>query len=872
MNDFNIENTSNQDREIIPVQSYYIDLENACRTHMNAHGFFFNETIQPDGQFHRFSADNHKKKQDEWYIGHTWIFKDKNYLAVSYGSWSNCDTKYRFESWEEDKSILLSQEERNELDKHLKEIESQAEIERKKRHAEAAIEAEEIWRNALKESTTDSHKLYLQLKNIDPYNVRFGKNSSGHESIILPLWNIEGKIRSLQFISVGQPNNTIYKSFLSGGEKKGCFFVIGNLKKTDSFFITEGFATGASVHKADGRPIVIAFDCGNLEHVIAALRTKYPQHQIVIAGDDDIETKDNPGRIKAEAAATKHSCKIVFPKFPQDLKLYNGKKPTDFNDLHILTGIEDVKKQLQENCIYAKEPTDKTDIIKNISISSNEWETPIEFQNALLPVPAFDPNLLPTPIRSHAVDAADRMQCPIDFIAAPQLVMTASLIGAGCAIRPKQHDNWTVIPNLWGGIIEPPSVMKTPALNESMAPIGDLEKTADDEYQQSLLTNKVNIKEIKLRKQAIEKDLKNAIENENESQIELLKTALVSLEKEDSSIQWKRYKTNDATIEKLAEIMADNPRGILMYRDELIGFLVSLDKYGREGDRAFYLEGWNGYSSSSVKSDRIGRGTVACNPCISVLGGIQPSKLRQYLFDTVNDIANDGLFQRFQVLVYPDKPKGFKLIDRKPNYKAREKVIEIGRTLAKTDFLSMGAKIEEPFPIPILRFDPEAQEFFNRWLIQLKERLLNDDDEGIFFEHLSKYPKLMPSLALNNYLIKVAGGNPPSSVSLEDVSRAADQCAYLEAHAKRIYSMVDSKTIVRAKTLLKKLQAKQLPNPFTKRDIYRKEWSNLTNTSDAAEACKELIKRGWLKKEKVKSTSQGGAPTTRYYIHPILKM
>ena len=261
---------------------------------------------------------------------------------------------------------------------------------------------------------------------------------------------------------------------------------------------------------------------------------------------------------------------MSFRSSPPNIKLRNEKKPNDFNDLYILTNIEEVRKQLKENYVNLdiSKIADKTDTTPNISINSNEWLPPIEFQETLLPVPAFNPNLLPDPLRCYAEDAADRMQCPIDFIATPQLVTTSSIIGAGCAIRPKQYDNWTIIPNLWGGIIGPPSTLKSPALNEGMDSIGDLEKTADDEYKKSLISNKANIKEIELRKKCIENALKKAIEDENEGQIESHKTAYISLEKENSSILWKRYKTNDTTIEKLAEIMADNPRGILIYRDE----------------------------------------------------------------------------------------------------------------------------------------------------------------------------------------------------------------------------------------------------------------------------------------------------------------
>ena len=168
----------------------------------------------------------------------------------------------------------------------------------------------------------------------------------GHESIILPLWNIEGKIRSFNLYQSANRKTKSIKPFCPE-EKKGCFFVLGNLKKTDSFVVVEGFATASSVHMAVGHPTVVAFDCGNLESVIGALRTKYPTHQITIAGDDDVKTDRNPGRKKAESAAQKHRCRVVFPEFSDDLRLANGKRPTDFNDLHVLKRLDEVKRQLQ---------------------------------------------------------------------------------------------------------------------------------------------------------------------------------------------------------------------------------------------------------------------------------------------------------------------------------------------------------------------------------------------------------------------------------------------------------------------------------------------------------------------------------------------
>ena len=137
----------------------------------------------------------------------------------------------------------------------------------------------------------------------------------------------------------------------------------------------------------------------------------------------------------------------------------------------------------------------------------------------------------------------------------------------------------------------------------------------------------------------------------------------------------RRYKTNDCTIERLGELERDNPNGVLVLRDELIGLLASLDKEGREGDRAFYLEGFNG--TGSYDTDRIMRGNIYIEShCLSVFGGIQPDKLIAYLEQANSGLGNDGLLQRFQLLVYPD-PIEWQYRDRYPNKEAANAVFEI---------------------------------------------------------------------------------------------------------------------------------------------------------------------------------------------------
>ena len=62
------------------------------------------------------------------------------------------------------------------------------------------------------------------------------------------------------------------------------------------------------------------------------------------------------------------------------------------------------------------------------------------------------------------------------------------------------------------------------------------------------------------------------------------------------------------TIERLGELLNENPNGLMLYRDEISGFLKTIDRDDRSNDRAFYLECFNGLGRYTY--DRIGRGTI----------------------------------------------------------------------------------------------------------------------------------------------------------------------------------------------------------------------------------------------------------------------
>ena len=135
------------------------------------------------------------------------------------------------------------------------------------------------------------------------------------------------------------------KSFLKGAQKQGCYGLLGKKSGEDPIVICEGYATGATIHEATGWPVVLAFDAGNMRTICEIWRAKYPKRQLIVAGDDDYQTKGNPGATKAQSAALAVGAAVLLPVFAGDATA-RPEGATDFNDLQISEGIDAVRQQL----------------------------------------------------------------------------------------------------------------------------------------------------------------------------------------------------------------------------------------------------------------------------------------------------------------------------------------------------------------------------------------------------------------------------------------------------------------------------------------------------------------------------------------------
>jgi Protein of unknown function (DUF3987) len=486
------------------------------------------------------------------------------------------------------------------------------------------------------------------------------------------------------------------------------------------------------------------------------------------------------------------------------------------------------------------------------SSPSKQWQNPKPLPTTLLSVKPFDYTLLPANIAPWVEDISERMQCPPDFVAIPAMVALGAVLGRRIGIRPQRRTDWIEVPNLWGGIIGRPGVLKSPAMAEALKPLHRLEADARKANAEARESYAAELKAFKIKADAARSAVKKAVANGEAA-------AITSIE-EPEEPKDRRYVANDCTYEALGQILVDNPNGVLTFRDELVSLLKTLDREEYVAARGFFLTAWNG--TTGYTFDRIIRGHTHIDAaCVSLLGSTQPAKIAEYVRRAVSGDGDDGLIARFGLLVWPDGSPEWKDVDRFPDTAARQTAWQ---TFERLDKLSPDAvsATKDPFePIPFLRFDEEAQEIFNEWRQSFEPRLRAGDLHPALESHFAKYRKLVPSLALISALADGVTGTVDGPACL----RALTFAQYLESHARRIYAAGKESEVSAAKAIVSRIRKGDLVDGFTCREIHQHGWSNLSNAEQVKAGLDLLADCDWLSENSVKTA---GRPKTTYLINP----
>lgn len=718
-------------------------------------------------------------------------------------------------TWFKDKNISAS--DRKQYGKKIQKAKEEAALRLKKDHESASTEASSIWKKATPE--IGNHK-YLQTKCVKPHGIR----TNGFE-LVIPMYS-DDNLWSVQTIDPAGK-----KRFHKGGKKQGCYYPRGKLDNI--LCLTEGFATAATIREVTGYAVACCFDSGNLKPVAVTIRKKHPDIKIIICADNDQFSEINTGVTEGIKASHEVNAYLAIPEF-NDTKT----KPTDFNDLYRLEGKEPVMKTIKDSLNVNQPDT-----------AFNELKI---FSDDLLPVQSLPYNALPEDMTPWVRDVSERIGCAPDFLMVCVLTILSSLLGRKITIKPKKRHDWVVIPNLFGAIIGRPSTKKSPALNESIYFINELERSARKENTEQLNRHNAEKKLSEIEEKTTKAEAAKLAKTDREEAIRMLTNN--DAENIQRPIE-KRFVVHDTTVEKLAALMADNPNGLLTIRDEISGLLSTLDRDEKSVDRAFYLQMFNGNQPYSY--DRISRESVTIPHCTgSLLGGIQPAKLKKYLMPTPSGNNADGLLQRIQLMTYPDAVISTGK-DTSPDAKAKSQLTSVFEY-----FSNLPETSENEIP-EALNFTPEAQEAFYEWEAENTNKARKEKCPAME-SHLSKYPAFVASLAL---IIHLADEQKPTPVRGRSLGKAIGLVDYFESHARRIYAMTN-KPDHSARSLAGKLSS--LPNPFSLNEFTNKDWSGLKTSEDRKEALQTLKDRGYIAEEK-QPVNNHTRHKVIYFINPLIE-
>jgi len=275
------------------------------RDEISATGLIPPDVIVP-GKMHRFPGI---RKRNGNTSGWCKLFDDE--LGGCFGDWSSGLS----ENWQIKREKSISRTERLAFKCRVEQARTLAASKRTDKYARTAKKASSIWNSA---EPVIFHE-YLKHKQVLPMGIRVDQRNN----LLIPL--TDGKdLHSLQFI---QPDGT--KRFLKGGKTKSMYYPIRLVEQPEKVLICEGFATAVTLYMESRTPVIAAFYANNLMPVAMAIRERWPEVELIIAGDDDRQTRGNPGASKARDAANASGAALALPQWPKDAPEHL----TDFNDL-----------------------------------------------------------------------------------------------------------------------------------------------------------------------------------------------------------------------------------------------------------------------------------------------------------------------------------------------------------------------------------------------------------------------------------------------------------------------------------------------------------------------------------------------------------
>jgi hypothetical protein len=385
------------------------------------------------------------------------------------------------------------------------------------------------------------------------------------------------------------------------------------------------------------------------------------------------------------------------------------------------------------------------------------------------PVLPFPVEVFPEVIATLITQGAAALPCPPDLIGVPMLAVLGTAIGTSYEVEMKQ--GWTEGPRIYSGVIALPGDKKSPAEKLATQPLHRLQAQHGAAFEQQKLQHDLAmfVYEVELadwrgkrRKKADSK------QPEGTKQPPPAKPEAPTME---------QLLTVDATVEALASILHSNPRGVLMERDELTGWVRSMNQYkgGKGSDRQMWLSFWNG---ASVVINRKGRPDplVLSNPFVCVTGGLTPDCL-----DDLVDVRGreDGFLPRI-LLAYPDP------VPLTYTHATITSAVQSTYEDLINNLLKLGQ--DTPNHTTVTTFTTDGRAALITFLNELYERCNSVDCPAYLRHVIAKLEAYTGRFALILQLCRYVSGNSRTdNIEPESVRGAAELIRYFLSHTERIY-------------------------------------------------------------------------------------
>ena len=435
------------------------------------------------------------------------------------------------------------------------------------------------------------------------------------------------------------------------------------------------------------------------------------------------------------------------------------------------------------------------------------------------PMETFNPfplQALPKPVSDFVSAGARAMCCDPSLIALPLLAGLASAIGNTRRIALKE--DWKEPCILWVAVVADSGSMKSPA--QTLA----LRVLRQEEMQRN-----------------------------HESTMTLSET---------ESGQPVKYICSDVTVEALAVLLRDNPRGLLLARDELSGWYESFDAYkkGRGGDVSHWLSMHRAEPFSMDRKSGDNRSIYVPRASVSITGSIQPGILKRTL--TKERIEN-GLAARFLFAMPPDIEK--KWTKESVSQGIKQQLEEVFDALLALEFEKSDTGLLVPIDLDL------TQNGETVWVRFFEEH--NKERQKLADEHLravwAKLEGYAARFALLHHIIRsVAAVDPPTDpfrVDTKSMLAGITLAQWFGNEARRIYRMLRETNQQReTRKLIEYLRKKN--GHITVRELTRGPQQYRESAEKAEAALNELVRQGYGHWVDRPPTENGGRPTREFHL------